>query len=29
MAAIILGGFCATAQQASGGISPEMMTTIK
>lgn len=29
MAVIILGGFCATAQQASGGISPEMMTTIK
>ncbi|WP_302997696.1 C1 family peptidase [Paramuribaculum intestinale] len=29
MAAIILGGFCAMAQQASGGISPEMMTTIK
>ena len=29
MAVIILGGFCAQAQQASGGISPEMMSTIR
>lgn len=29
MAVIILGGFCAKAQQASGGISPEMMSTIR